>query len=410
MRMTNKFSLVKKKINKSVSLYKKGLFKEALVEAKLLTIQYPNVALIHNIYGITSLSLNDWDQSVNSFSKAIKLKPDYVDAHYNLGIALKNLGRMEESILSYTKALELKPNYVKAYDSLIRILTFYNPKKPNLNPCVVANKLLKTINYSYDSSPQISDNDVATFFQRCNDVIFKNINHLNLDETQIYRVNTSELNCRRHFQVFNTFNVIPEFCFGCYKVQLEPKNVMELFKLYFVFDNLNLRNNNTRKCMLEFRPEVSGNYKGYIYCSSLSEAKEIKNQLVNTLNKKINKNIPIAVKRGCSEFGIAHPEYKKIDQKDGRLMEYNKKWREKEKIIDNKLTIKNRSKQKVLQNSLSGISVSDILIMRNWLAYAKKIGDLSYKKIIKEVMISPIIEKILSDQLSKHKKKSPAPD
>ena len=145
--MTNKFSLVKKKINISVSLYKKGLFKEALTEAKSLAAQYPNVALIHNIYGITNLSLNDWDQSVDSFSKAIKLKPDYVDAHYNLGIALKNLGRMEESILSYTKALELKPNYVKAYDGLIRILTFYNPKKTNLNPCVVANKLLKTINY-----------------------------------------------------------------------------------------------------------------------------------------------------------------------------------------------------------------------------------------------------------------------
>jgi len=90
--MLNKSSLVIKKINKSLSLYKKGLFKEALVEANSLARQYPNNALIHNIYGIVNLALSDWDQSVDSFSKAIKLKADYVDAHYNLGIALKNLG------------------------------------------------------------------------------------------------------------------------------------------------------------------------------------------------------------------------------------------------------------------------------------------------------------------------------
>jgi hypothetical protein len=61
---------------------------------------------------------------------------------------------------------------------------------------------------------------------------------------------------------------------------------MELFKLYFVFDKLNLKNNNPRKCMLEMRPEVSGDYKGYIYCFSLSEANEIQNQLTTILNKK----------------------------------------------------------------------------------------------------------------------------
>ena len=49
--------------------------------------------------------------------------------------------------------------------------------------------------------------------------------------------------------------------------------------------------------------------------------------------------------------------------------------------------------------------------MRNWISYAKIIGDLSYKKITKEVSISPDIEKKISDYLSKHKKEfSPSPD
>ena len=402
---------VQEKVNKLVSLYEKDLLKEALIEAKSLANQYPNVSVIYNIYGMINNVLGNWDQSVICFSKAIKLNPAYADAHYNLGIAQDSLGRLEEAILSYTKAIELKPNYPKFYEGLIRLLTFYNPEKPNLNPCVIANKLLQTINYSYDSNKQISDDDVVTFFQRCNNVILENINNLNVNETEIFRSFTIDLKCDRHFQVFNTFNVIPEYCFGCYKVQVEPRNVMELFKLHFVFDKLNLKNNNPRKCMLEMRSKVPGSYKGYIYCFSLSEANEIQNQLTTILNKKINENILITVKRGCSEFGIAYPQYKKINQNDDQLMKYNEEWRSKEKFIDDKLAKRDQSKHRVLRKNLPGATVCDTLIMSNWLVYAKIMGDLSYKKIIKKIPISPVIEKKVYDLLSKRKKDlSPSPD
>ena len=402
---------VQEKVNKLVSLYEKDLLEEALIEAKSLANQHHNVSVIYNIYGMINNVLGNWDQSVICFSKAIKLNPAYADAHYNLGIAQDSLGRLEEAILSYTKAIELKPNYPKFYEGLIRLLTFYNPEKPNLNPCVIANKLLQTINYSYDSNKQISDDDVVTFFQRCNNVILENISNLNVNETEIFRSNTIDLKCDRHFQVFNTFNVIPEYCFGCYKVQVEPRNVMELFKLHFVFDKLNLKNNNPRKCMLEMRPKVPGAYKGYIYCFSLSEANEIQNQLTTILNKKINENISITVKRGCSEYGIAYPQYKKINKNNGQLMKYNEEWRSKEKFIDDKLAKRDQSKHRVLRKNLPGATVCDTLIMSNWLVYAKIMGDLSYKKIIKKVSISPVIEKKIYDLLSKRKKEfSSSPD
>ena len=305
--MSNQHLSVQEKVNKLVSLYEKNLLQEALIEAKSLANQYPNVPVIYNIYGVINIALGNWNQSAICFSKAIKLKTDYVEAHHNLGIALDNLGQLEEAIQSYTKALELKPDFATAHESLIRILSFYNPEEPNLNPCVIANKLLQTINYNYDTNIQISDEDVVTFFQRCNNVIFENINNLNMNETEIFRSNTIDLKCDRHFLVFNTFNVIPEYCFGCYKVQIGLRNVMELFKLYFIFDKLNLENNNPRKCMLEMRSKVPGSYKGYIYCFALSEANEIQKQLTDMLNKMINKNISITVKRGCSEYGIAYP-------------------------------------------------------------------------------------------------------
>ena len=409
--MSNKPLSVQEKINKLVSLYEKDLLKEALIEAKSLSKQYPNVSLIYNIYGIINHALGNWDKSVDCFSKAIKLKPAYAEAHHNLGIALDNLGQLEEAIFSYTKAIEFKPDFATAHESLIRILTFYNPKKSNLNPCVVANKLLQTINYSYGSNTQISDDDVVTFFQRCNNVIFENINYVNSDETEIFRSNTVDLKCERHFKVFNAFNAIPEYCFGCYKVQVEPRNVMELFKLHFVFDKLNLKNNNPRKCMLEMRPEVPGAYKGYIYCFNLNEANEIQNQLTTILSKKINENISTTVKRGCSEFAIAYPQYKRINQNDGQIMKYNEEWRSKEKFIDNKLAKRDWSKQRVLRKNLPGATVCDILTMNNWIVYAKIICDLSYKKIIKKIPISPVIEKKVYDLVSKRKKElSSSPD
>ena len=62
-------------------------------------------------------------------------------------------------------------------------------------------------------------------------------------------------------KVFNKFNIIPKFCFGCYKVLVEPRSILELIKLFVVFDQIKLVENNTRKCMIEMRPEISGFYK-----------------------------------------------------------------------------------------------------------------------------------------------------
>ena len=85
-------------------------------------------------------------------------------------------------------------------------------------------------------------------------------------------------------------------------------------------------------------------------------------------------------------------------------MKYNEEWKEKENLTDIYRNEKNILTKKTLQKSLKGVTVSDVLIMRNWLGYAKKIGDLSYKNIINDVTINPLIEKELSSQLLKRSK------
>ena len=436
--MIDKTLSVEKKINSLISLYKKDLLDEALAEAKVLSDQYPDNPSIYNIYGIINAGLGNYKQSIDCFSRSIKLdsnnsktynnlassfnnlgqfneaiinynkaltiKPSFAEAHFNLGKTLNDVERFDDAILSYSKAIDLNPEFEEAYNNLVKILAFYVPEKHNTNPCIISNKLLQNINFNYDLNNQISDISVKNFFKVCNNIILKNIDKLKSTETQIYRRNEINLNCDRHFDVFNNFNVIPKYCFACFKVLIEPNNVMELFKLYIVFDNLNLKNNNTRKCMLELRPNISGAYKGYIYCSSLNEAYEVQNQVDAILKKKIKASIVISVKRGCSEFGVAYPEYKKINKNENTLMKYNEEWKEKENLTDIYRNEKNILTKKTLQKSLKGVTVSDVLIMRNWLGYAKKIGDLSYKNIINDVTIHPLIEKELSSQLLKRSK------
>ena len=437
--MSNKSLSPEEKVELLISLCKKNLLKEALLKAEIFAKEHPNNPSIHNIYGIIHSSLENYKESIFFFlksakldpnnaktynnlasalnnlgqfkeailnyNKALKLNPNFAEAHFNLAKTLNDVERFEDAIISYCKAIDLDPNFKDAYNNLIKILTFYVPKKNNTNICLISNKLLQNVIFNYDPSSKISDSDIKSFFKTCNDILTKNknIDSLKSIETQIYRRNTTNLNCDRHFEVFNTFNVIPKFCFGCFKVLIEPNNVVDLIKLYFVFDNLNLKNDNTRKCMIELRSNISGSYKGYIYCSSLNEANQIRDQVDETLKKKIEKSTLISVKRGCSEFGISYPEYKKINDSNNKLMKYNDEWKEKEKLIDN-----NRSKKNILvkkkQKSLHGINVSDILIMRNWLGYAKKIGDLSYKNIIDDITTQSLIEKKLSNQLLERSK------
>ncbi len=73
-------------------------------------------------YGIILKQLGKLQDAKLSYQKAIKLKPNFANAHYNMGIILKDLGKLQDAEFSYRKAIELKPNFVNAYLNLGNIL------------------------------------------------------------------------------------------------------------------------------------------------------------------------------------------------------------------------------------------------------------------------------------------------
>jgi len=152
--------------------------------------------------------------------------------------------------------------------------------------------------------------------------------------------------------------------------------------------------------MIELRENITGNYKGYLYASSLNEAKDIKKIIENDLiDKRINPE-KIEIKHGCTEYYNQHKLYQNTEE-DITDKIYKKEWANIEEEFDEKNLILERNNEKIYNNTLNQFNLPDFLIIKNWLLYAKIIGDTSYKEFfdfdIKDNNLSKIdIQKIQS--------------
>ncbi len=415
-------------INKIVSLHKKGHYSEALGNIKILLFEQKNNPILHNLSGIIYLSLKDYEKSIESLTKAIELKenfypaylnrsiayneirefekaiedskktiklnPNISEAYNNLGIALKNSGNKSDSIEYFTKALSYNSKNAQARENLIKVLTNVKYDKNQDNEYIITNNELQKLKFDFDFNSKITDSTVKNTFKKANTIVNTRLENIIFNDYQIYRRNEKDLGCRRHKKIFNDHNVIPKNCFGCYKVIIEPKTLIDLVKIYILFDYIKFENNNIRKCMIELRPNIEGRYKSLIYCSDLNEAESILQKLKTIIDKNINENIIINIKRGCSEFGMAYPLYK--DYKNN-VMKYKEDWKEKEVFVDAKYP--NLLKHKLNRETIFGITLNDILVIRNWICYARLIGDNSYKMISDDKFNSPFIEKKFSQKI-----------
>ena len=321
-----------------VNLLTQKRLKQALFESSQILEKFPNSFTLFNIVGASNAGLKQYDA------------------------ALEN----------YKKALEIKPDYAEARENLILLLTSYIPQKDNSHLIVELNEKIRKIDIKENISKIITDDQVVSLFAKSQDYINSFDLDIKIKKSQAFRRNSVNLNCERHLLIFDKHDVIPEFCFSCYKVQVEPRSIIELIKLFIIFDQLDLQENNTRKCMVELRPEISGFYKGLIYCSSLKQANQISEYLDITIKQSIGLGLCSTVKRGCSEYAISYPDYKEINNTGPQVMNYKKEWEVIEESHDKNEPFFHNDKLRV---SLPGLNLSDILIIRKWIDYAKGIGD-----------------------------------
>ena len=424
---------LKIEIDKIINLYKQKNFRDALILSNKAIEKDKNIPFLLNLNGLINLSLEKWHNAIFAFKKAldaddkfveaynnigvayshigddkkavenytlaIRLKKDYANGYNNLASHYDDLGQYSEAVINYNYALKFNPENLNAQNNLIHLLNYFNPKNSDDNSIVKANFLIKKIKTDISILKHISDLSLFEYLTKCNQILKKNIKNLSFFDSQIHRRNGYDLNCNRHHKAFNKYNIIPKYCFSCFKIQIELTTVSNLIRLFFIFDQLRLPKDNIRKCFIELRPGIPGTYKGLIYCSSIEEAESVFEIVKPYIQKLMLDNFDIKIKRGCTEFDLAFPGYKEVD--DLNKIVYDEEWTKKEELIDHEISNGSQKGKKVFNRSLSGTCLGDILIINNWLNYAKLLNDKSYKKITDEIFFSEYIFQAVEKRNSK---------
>jgi tetratricopeptide (TPR) repeat protein len=105
-------------INTLISLLNQGQLTKVIQHATALARMFPNAIAPYDFLGIAHMGLQNYEDCIACYAKALQIKPDFAEAHNNLGAALKALGRLNEAIASYKNALRHRPDYAEAQNNL----------------------------------------------------------------------------------------------------------------------------------------------------------------------------------------------------------------------------------------------------------------------------------------------------
>ena len=82
--------------------------------------------------GFALAALQRRDEALQSYERAVALKPDFAEAHANLGNLLRDLKRPADALRSYDRAIALKPDFAMAHNSRGAVLKELGEWEPAL--------------------------------------------------------------------------------------------------------------------------------------------------------------------------------------------------------------------------------------------------------------------------------------
>jgi tetratricopeptide (TPR) repeat protein len=384
-------------------LIEKGSPQEAVEFLKMALQLQPAYRDAHINLGIAFHKIGKFEAALRCYRAAIEMDAGDSKLQNNLGVTLQMLGSYDEAMHAYALASSLNPENLEASENLMALMTIKRPPKNIQSHIAKVDRDVRAAHREPFSGSRETGNGVIPFIKNLLELVPATNPEFRTSQTQIYRRSGRDLNCTRHKSVFDTHNVIPEFCFGCYKLQIEPRNVIDLIKLFLFFDELDL--NKIRKCFVELRPDIKGFYKGLIYCDSIDDADEIAVKLRGRLRERVGGYLDLDLKRGCSEFPLRFPEYAQINRSGPQLMEFRDDWRDLEMMHDAAyLDLRPKS----MMPTLSGTSLQDIAVMRKWFDYAKGLNDASCEALQIDDVLYPEIYEI--GRSRRHRFKAPHDD
>jgi len=106
--MIKNIDIIKNEIQLAVNAYKVGDLPNAELMTKKLIKKQPKFAFLHNLFGLITLSLGRFDESIESYKECIKLDPNFALAYNNLGLIYSNhKNDIKKSELYYKKSISL---------------------------------------------------------------------------------------------------------------------------------------------------------------------------------------------------------------------------------------------------------------------------------------------------------------
>ena len=94
-----------------------GQYTDALTLYRATIQRNPSAWMAHGNLG-AMLRRTDPGQALIHLTTAVRLKPDLVEANYNLAAALQESGRLDEAVVQYRKTIQLAPDHARAYCNL----------------------------------------------------------------------------------------------------------------------------------------------------------------------------------------------------------------------------------------------------------------------------------------------------
>ena len=114
-------------------------------------------------------------------------------------------------------------------------------------------------------------------------------------------------------------------------------------------------------------------------------------KIIDHIEHNFKKKLPIKIKRGCTEYGIEYPQYNNLEK---NIMHYKSDWKNYENLIDNKFP--NLAFNEKIRPTIKGSTLHDILVIRNWIYFAKLNRDEKFDLITSQLFESNYIRKKFS--------------
>jgi tetratricopeptide (TPR) repeat protein len=105
-----------------INLYMQGRLQQALYESTQMLERFPNSVFLYNIAGASNEGLMQFDTAIDRYKQALKIKPDYAEAYYNMGNTLNAKGDLDAAIDSYKQAIKIKPDHAYALSNMGNVL------------------------------------------------------------------------------------------------------------------------------------------------------------------------------------------------------------------------------------------------------------------------------------------------